>query len=423
MAYGERDNISNLKLLLKEIQVPVPGLELRTPELYKAPRRAPDRWTKLPCRRRFKLIDSYRRTRILLVPSNERQFSDRLRYCSAYCGTGFILLQSKMMVRSPNKPYASNPDLTSEQDNSLNATLRHKRKQPDCEIMEALASMQSNFATAFQELRSDLGTKIDNITSSILSVRNDLENYQAVMRKDLDYLRSEQTNMKGEIGKLSSEVSDLQVSTQFISDQHDDLKRTAAECSKLSSGLLQCGSSLSSLELKMDALEQQGRLCNLEIQNLPEKSNENLINLIVTIGEKIKCTINRSDIIALHRVRHAAATNKPKHIIVKLASRVLRDNVLAAYRAKRGLTSTDIGIPGAPHILYINEHLTLRRKKLFRAVREAAKQANYKYKWISNATILVRASDTSPIIGIHTENDIAKIKKREDATPSTSQAR
>lgn len=330
----------------------------------------------------------------------------------------FGLLQIKMS--SPTKQYASESDLFSAQEHSGNITQR-KRKQPDCELLDAIKSMQSDFNKAIQDLRVDLGTKIDTLNTGMDTVRNDLESYQSAMQKEMEHLRLEQTKIKKDITDLSTEVRGLEASNKFISDQHDELAKKVAQCSKHSMNVTKYEGSVTSLELKIDALEQQARQCNLEIQNLPEKRNENLINLVVTLGDKIQCNIDRNDIIGVNRVRHATESGRPKHIVVKLISRVLRDNVLAACRAKRGLTSTELGISGAEHTVYVNEHLTLRRKKLFRAAREAAKQAHYKYKWVSNATILVRATDTSPIIAIHTEKDLEKIQKQKVAdSPSSS---
>ncbi|XP_047998156.1 uncharacterized protein LOC125235601 [Leguminivora glycinivorella] len=319
-----------------------------------------------------------------------------------------------------NNLHASNQDLTSSQENVSNITQRHKRKQPDCELLAAITAMQ----TTLQDLRVDLGNKIDSVTTNILTVKNDLESYQAAMKKDFDHLRGEQTQVKKDLEDLTTEVRDLKRSNQFISDQHDQINKSVTEWSRKTTNCAQHENSITSLELKIDGLEQQARQCNIEIQNVPEKKGENLINLVINLGEKIGCTIHRNDIVGVHRVRPATINSKPKHIVVKFGSRVLRDNVLTASRANRGLTSADLGISGTQHKLYINEHLTLRRKQLFRAAREAAKQANYKHKWVSNGTILVRASDTSHTIAIHTEKDIEKIQKREEPatepSPSTS---
>lgn len=70
----------------------------------------------------------------------------------------------------------------------------------------------------------------------------------------------------------------------------------------------------------------------------------------------------------------AQESNKPKNIVVKLASRVLRYKVLSFYRLSINVTSDLIGMSGTPCKVYINEHLTLFNKNLFRASREMAKK-------------------------------------------------
>lgn len=90
--------------------------------------------------------------------------------------------------------------------------------------------------------------------------------------------------------------------------------------------------------------------------------------------------ISTNDIVAIHRVPHAQKDiNRPKNIIIKLTSRWLRDNILSAFRHKGKVTSNNLDIHGTPHKLYMNEHLTINNKKLFRECREAAKKHNFKY--------------------------------------------
>lgn len=57
-----------------------------------------------------------------------------------------------------------------------------------------------------------------------------------------------------------------------------------------------------------------------------------------------------SNIVSVHRVPHADRQNlRPKNIIVKFATRVIRDNVISAFRAKRG-------VPWQPCTIYCIEH-------------------------------------------------------------------
>ncbi|KOB65371.1 Zinc finger DNA binding protein, partial [Operophtera brumata] len=78
------------------------------------------------------------------------------------------------------------------------------------------------------------------------------------------------------------------------------------------------------LENKVWAMEQQARQCNIEISNLPERRNENLVAILDCLGGAIKLPIRS----------------------------MLRDNVIAAYRATKGIDSTKITVSGPPATFY-----------------------------------------------------------------------
>lgn len=299
------------------------------------------------------------------------------------------------MADSPAKLYSSNPDLCHMQDGSLKL---RKRKQPESDLLEAFNSFQLNVSKMLKEFREE--------------IKSNLNTHQTEIKAELESFKNEQIKIKQQITAMAGDVGSLQQSTEFISAQHEDLKNSVEVQDERLKKLEKESTDVKSLEAKIDLLEQQARQCNLEIMNVPERREENLINVVESVGKLIACNLSRQDVVAVHRVPHASQNNKPKNIIVKLSSRILRDNILSAYRLKKGLTSTDIGISGTPWNIYINEHLTLPKKHLFRAAREAAKKENYKYVWIKHATVLVRESDTSPIIAIRTADDIRRIKSR-----------
>lgn len=165
------------------------------------------------------------------------------------------------------------------------------------------------------------------------------------------------------------------------------------------------------LENKLSLMEQHARETNIEISNVPERRGENLLSIITNLGGLINYTIQSADITSLHRVPHAnAKDSRPKNIVVKLTSRIKRDNLLAAYRTRKGVTSDQLSIAGSPNKIYINEHLTLENKKLFRETREKAKLCDYRYVWVKHGTILARKNDTTPVIAIRTMQDIKKLK-------------
>lgn len=168
------------------------------------------------------------------------------------------------------------------------------------------------------------------------------------------------------------------------------------------------------LSSRLDALEQYSRLDNLEIQGVPQASNENVMDILSKIGNAIDCPISRDDVVFAHRVQHqASADGQHKSIVLKLNSRLKRDALLAAAKRKRvssDSTGTGLRVEGVAERLFINEHLSVRNKLLLRETKQAARNKNYKYVWIKNGHILVRHHDGSGVIRISNASDIKKIK-------------
>ncbi|KAL4708692.1 hypothetical protein ACJJTC_017371 [Scirpophaga incertulas] len=211
----------------------------------------------------------------------------------------------------------------------------------------------------------------------------------------------------------SKKLNDIEKSLQFVSERQEvlDNRLLSVEAAVSRVGVLE--NKINGLEYKLSTMEQQARHCNIEISNMPERRGKNLLSTVEMLGDLIKCPIRSMDVVAIHRVPHADQKNsRPKNIIIKLTSRILRDNILSAYRAcaKKGLDSSQLSIAGTPRTIYLNEHLTLSNKILFRQSREAAKKHEFKFVWVKHGVILVRKSETSPIFAIRCSDDISKIK-------------
>lgn len=346
-------------------------------------------------------------------------------------------MKQAKMIRSPNKLHQSNPDLSDiHKDGTPNITLRkRKRSENDFSfVMEKLEqSFSSKISSMITELRTELTGNItklnDNINNTLKNELSNLTTATSEIKKEINEIRTEYSNLREHISDLTNkyrdlggELSSLKDCCEFQFKEQSDIKK----CLELikPSTINNISDKIVDLQDKIESLEQQARQCNLEICNVPEKRGENLLNVIASIGNAIKCQLDHKNIISVHRVPHARKeeNSRPKNIIVKLCSRILRDNVLGAFRLSKGLKSDQLGISGTSCNIYINEHLTLRNKQLFRNSREAAKKHGYKYVWIKNATVLARMSDTSPIFAIRYQSDISKFGKiKADSITQNSQ--
>lgn len=336
------------------------------------------------------------------------------------------------MLRSPDKVISkSNPDLCRGDETTGNVTQR-KRKQPECELTQAIAMLSTELKKSISDLRADMNSQFTNINACINNLRdefNSLSLTSSQIQSEIKELRADYFGIKKEISDLNTEHSDLsRVVTEltstvnFNSENYVDCDKRLKdlESNMKSSATLTIGM----LERKIDSLEQQARNCNIEISNMPERRGENLVTILESIGSVLNMSLSSKDIISIHRVPHAQTLNNmPKNIIVRFTSRLLRDNILTAYRLSKGFTSDRIGLSGTPSRIYMNEHLTLRNKELFRKCRAAAKSQKFKFVWVRNATILVKESEEAPTYAIRSEEDISsKVKPYRPARlqPSTA---
>ncbi|KAL4713376.1 hypothetical protein ACJJTC_016844 [Scirpophaga incertulas] len=263
----------------------------------------------------------------------------------------------------------------------------------------------------FNELFNTLKTWQSEINLNLVSIRDEIKSSLTDIKTEIKTLRNEYDILKQSVSNINTEISCLQHSSQFQSDEHVTLKQRVDDLARATN---ERTSSLAvSLQSRIDSLEQQARQTNVEICNVPERKSENLVGIVEAIGTAIRFPISKGDLVSVHRVPHAhQASDKPKNIIVKFSTRIQRDNILASYRNIKSLRSDQLGIQGTPSTIYLNEHLTLQKKQLFRKTRETAKELHYKYVWIRNSTILIRENDDSPALAIRGDNDLSRLRSR-----------
>ncbi|XP_047033214.1 uncharacterized protein LOC124639790 [Helicoverpa zea] len=251
----------------------------------------------------------------------------------------------------------------------------------------------------------------------------DLKNLLQSWKKDQDAMLNKIVADVAELKKQNLSIqrsySEIEKSIQFFNLSYEDMKtrlesleveqkKSAERLNDLTSST--SAQAVAKLEAKIETMEQQARSCNIEICNLPEKRNENLLAIMDSIGSAINLPVSHNDIISIHRVPHGQQHDrKPKNIIIKFRTRIIRDNLLSAYRQKKGLMSDQLGISGASVRVYCNEHLTLHNKAFFREAKRIAKEVGFKYVWVRNGTVLVRERDGLSSIAIRSGDDLKRI--------------
>jgi FtsZ-binding cell division protein ZapB len=196
--------------------------------------------------------------------------------------------------------------------------------------------------------------------------------------------------------KLDQTLNQLQLATREI----EELKLS-------NSKLLEENSLLKEKAVFFEA--EVGRLCqytrsrNIELHGLPERQGENVDQIVMEVGRKLKVELASSEFIA-HRLGRGNV-DKPRPIIVQFDSRKKRDTVLKNGKSlKINANDVDSNFQNKP--LYVNENLTPYFKKLFYEARKLKNVHNYRYLWIANSKILLKKHEDSRPIKITSERDL-----------------
>ncbi|CAG9794185.1 unnamed protein product [Diatraea saccharalis] len=303
-----------------------------------------------------------------------------------------------MCSRTPPK-CASNPDLpTSAHAEDLYINIR-KRKQPEDDNLHLqMKLLEQKMDSQFHTFSSNLDNKITEIInttlrSTILTEFSKINASLDALNNTVMSLRSDNTSFKESLTSINTRLAEMEKSLSFSNERQETFDKQLQSLQNHMEKNSTLPEHIQILEVKLAAIEQQARDCNIEIVNLPERRNENLCNIITNLGVIIKQQILPSDIISVHRVPHAdQKDSRPKNIIAKLSTRILRDNIIAACRSTKNISSEQLGISGSVQRIFINEHLTIQNKRLFRECREKAKLHDYKYVWVKHGVILVATS-------------------------------
>lgn len=327
------------------------------------------------------------------------------------------------LLRSPNTRCASQPDLSVKSDGDIFADPQNssrKRKQPDSENMEhEFAQFRMDMTSAFKDFCLSQTSNMNKLKDDILSqLKEQLTGLQLTSNRIVD----EQIKIKSELQCLKqtteSDIQSLKESLNFYSEKHEETCKTIQEMTSDISRMNIIDQDVCLLRNKIDGLQfdlnyyqQRERITNLEITGIPQKTNEDLKDYIIKISKVAKTQLTQDDIIMINRVEpRSKIPGRPKVIVAKLATTLLRDSIISGIRKNRGLTTIDIGLPGDSRPIYVNEHLTPLNKSLYGKTREAAKKSGYRYVWVKNGKIFVRKDDTHPALNIKSTTDVEKIK-------------
>ncbi|KAI8439573.1 hypothetical protein MSG28_013301 [Choristoneura fumiferana] len=195
---------------------------------------------------------------------------------------------------------------------------------------------------------------------------------------------------------------------------------------------------VAALKLELCDRDQDLLLNDLELTGIPEHSNESPTHLVCLVAHKLGVGLDERDIVFAERVgprRRLPAgesmpsamspltqssvdgtgqavsgmSARPRPLIVRLARRGPRGELLRAARVRRGADTSGFDLPGNPSRFYVNERLTRLNRSLFYLARQECVRLGWRFHWTKDGRVYVRRHKDSAASRIRSEADIGKV--------------
>lgn len=319
---------------------------------------------------------------------------------------------------SPSKKY-SVPTLAGsrsdyiDQDSTTSDSGRNIKKRKEKETDNVQRADFNDFRKEIMSYLENIKQTNDEFMQNIRSEISEIKTQVSTVTKTIDILSQQQIQFRNDLADLSQSLDyhtksfdELKTKTHAMSKDITEIKKIEKEVETYKYRLL-------NVERYLNTQQQRDRLCNIEISGIPEKKNEDLPQLLLSICTALDVQAVKQDITNIYRVPQKITNTKlPKNIVARMSSQLIKDTIISAIRKKKGLTSADLGLKTSkdPFKIYVNEHLTPFNKTLLKKTREAAASAAFQHVWVRNGKIFVRKNDTSSSLNIMDTRDLEKIK-------------
>lgn len=206
--------------------------------------------------------------------------------------------------------------------------------------------------------------------------------------------------------KLEKKFEDLEKSMNFIStcfeEQRAQFEKTLQEVKELKKENNILKHKVQQLEVKMDNIESKEKANNMIIVGVPKQVNMNEKQITHKILSSMNVQINEDDVLECFRLTRV----EDGPILAKLKNVHLKSEALRRIKQLKGTTINKCGLEGRDRKIYLNDDLTIRKRELFKLVRDTKQKKGYKAAFCSNGIIYLKKSEQDPPIRIQSEADL-----------------
>lgn len=221
------------------------------------------------------------------------------------------------------------------------------------------------------------------------------QDQEATFKKFMGKITLELAELKKQYESLQKVKSEIEESASLINTKYEEIRTRMI---KLESERYQQQSYISSVEKKIQEVQESQRSAVFELRNLPLKENENnddLIKLVTDTDKTLQVPINPTQIRDIYRIQ--SKKGPQKQVVVELLSVTQKNNLLQAARnynkgkPKAQKLSTElIGLKGECVPIYISDRLSPSLRQLFYEARKFASTNDYNFCWASYGKIYLK---------------------------------
>lgn len=206
--------------------------------------------------------------------------------------------------------------------------------------------------------------------------------------------------------KLEKKFEDLEKSMNFISTCFEEQKAQVQEALQEVRELRRENNTLKlkvqQLEVKMDNIESKEKANNMVIVGVPKQANMNEKQITHKILNSMNVQIHEDDMLEGFRL----TKQEDGPILVKFKNVHVKSEALRRIKQLKGTTVNRCGLEGRDRKIYLNDDLTIRKRELFKLVRDTKHKKGYKAAFCSNGIIYLKKSEQDPPIRIQSEADL-----------------
>ncbi|CAG9134773.1 unnamed protein product [Plutella xylostella] len=260
------------------------------------------------------------------------------------------------------------------------------------------------------KLDQKLGSKIDTIKCTIEDKLDRLiGNLESKFVSITDALSSRLQQTSNEIVSIHTRLQNLEL-------ENEKLRSELALREPTDNSVTSLQDTIAELRSNLNERDQATLFTDIEISGVPEFDGESTHHIVTAVVAKLGTTLEERDVVDAVRagprrpVGQGTSQSRPRPIVVRLARRALRDEILKNAKVRRGVNTADLGLPSHEYKqLYLNERLTKLNRTLLGKVRENRKIMSWKYAWTKDGRVYARQNDDSKIYQFRSESDIDRI--------------